>query len=344
MIAFTNSSWINAWTLVHACSALGINVRVPRNHRELPLPQCLESDCAQWLLFTEEASLSQALQSNDTRSFLPRHFPADLLDDKWAFAEFLALDADGPQELAQWSLTQANQARYPVLLKGRHSWMQGRKLPRGWVCKNPTELAKLLTQMATDGLDESWFFLQEWLGDAPLKLLSAGGFFDVMDEGRNLSVVTERVAEYGLGPSSSAMLVTVPDSLDLLQRSAQVLRRLHYCGPYELEFIVAGDRILALELNPRFWMQHGLFLHSGNGLVKRYFGRETAADLKAPSPENLLWVDGIWLLRRLLRMDYHVLRLWHKWVHQRGYQPVVCPTLRDSLLASIWRMFGGARK
>lgn len=344
MIASTNSSWINAWTLVHACSALGIKVRVPRNHRDLPLPQRHESDCAQWLLFTEEASLAQALQSNDTRSFLPRHFPADLLDDKWAFAEFLALDIDGPQGLEQWPLNQANQARYPVLLKGRHSWMQGRKLPRGWVCKDPAELAELLTRIAADGLNESWFFLQEWLGDAPLKLLSAGGFFDATNEFRNLSVVTERVAEYGAGPSSSAMLVTVPDSLGLLERSAQVLRRLRYCGPYELEFIVAGDRILALELNPRFWMQHGLFLHSGNGLVKRYFGQETVDDLKAPPPENLLWVDGVWLLRRLLRMDLHVLRLLHKWVHQRRYRTVVCPTLSDSLRAVIWRAFGGGRR
>ena len=344
MIAFTNSSWINAWTLKHACSALGINVRVPRGRRELPLPQRHATDCAEWLLFTEESSLSQALQSNDSRSFLPKQFPAHLLDDKWTFAEFLGLDADGPQGLKQWSLTQANQARYPVLLKGRHSWMRGRKLPRGWVCKDSTELEQFLTHMAADGLDTSWFFLQEWLGEAPLKLLSVGGFFDATDENRNLSVVTERVAEYGAGPSSSAMLVTVPDSLGLLEHSAQVLRRLRYCGPYELEFIVASDRILALELNPRFWMQHGLFLHSGNGLVKRYFGQETAADLKAPAPENLLWVDGVWLLRRLLRMDLRIFRLWHKWVHQRGYQPVVCPSLGDSVRAGIWRAFGGGRR
>lgn len=319
-------------------------MRVPRGKRELPLPQRHTIDCAEWLLFTEEASLSQALQSNDSRRFLPKHFPADLLDDKWAFAEFLGLDADGPQGLTQWSLTQLDQARYPVLLKGRHSWRRGRKIPRGWVCKDSTEVEQMLKHMAINDWDTSWFFLQEWLGEAPLKLLSVGGFFDATDENRNLSVVTERVAEYGVGPSSSAMLVTVPDSLGLLEHSAHILRRLRYCGPYEMEFIVAGARILALELNPRFWMQHGLFLHSGNGLIKRYFDQETAEDLKSPSPENLLWVDGLWLLRSILRMDLHVFRLWRTWVYQHGYKPVLCPTIGYSIRAGIWRAFRGRWK
>lgn len=319
-------------------------MRVPPGDRLLPLPQRHEGDRAQWLLFTEEASLSQALQSNDSRSFLPKNFPIELLDDKWAFAEFLKHDSDGPHGLAHWPLAHASHARYPFLLKSRHSWQNGRKLPRGWVCNNSTELTALRKRIAADGFDESSFFLQEWLGNKPMQLMSVGGFFDATNEKRNLSVVTERVAGYEDGLSSSAMLITVPDALGLVEQTARILRRLNYCGPYELEFIVIKNQVLVLELNPRFWMQHGLFLHSGNGLVKRYFGCETPDDLSIPSPKNLLWVDGIWLLRRMLRLDRRVLKLWYELVYRRDFRPVICPTISDSVRAGLWRAFRRRQK
>lgn len=342
-LALTHSSWINAWTLQRACAALGVDLRVPAGPRELPLATLGADEQPEWLFFTEEASLRSALQGEEVGRFLPERFPAELLDDKWAFAEFLAEDEGGPQALTHWPLAQAAQARFPLLLKARHSWAEGRKLPRGWVCRSADELAAQRARLAGEGLREDWFFLQQWLGDAPLQLLSVGGFFDAADEARNLAVVTERIADYGEGPSSSAMLVTVPDTLALAARAAQVLRRLHYRGPYELEFIVSGTRVLALELNPRFWMQHGLFLAAGNGLVKRYMGRETAADRTERPPEKLVWVDGSWLLRRAWRLDGRVWRLWREWTGRRGYRAVVCPTLGAVLRAGLWRALGGGR-
>jgi hypothetical protein len=340
--ALTHSTWINAWTLRRACAALDVDLRVPAGPRTLPLPTLPASAAPEWQFFTEESSLRHGLQGTLGGRFLPEHFPADLLDDKWAFAGFLQQDPNGPAGLAQWPLDAQAEARYPLLLKSRHSWVRGRKLPRGWVCRDPHELADRRAALQAQGFDEAWFFLQEWLGEAPLKLLSVGGFFDAADTSRNLAVVTERVADYGdAGPSSSAMLVTVPDTEGLVPRAEHVLARLGYRGPYELEFIVIGARVLALELNPRFWMQHGLFLAAGNGLVKRYLGRETAADRAAPAPQRLLWVDGTWLLRRLLRADRRVLALWRMWVRERGYRAVVCPSLTQALWAGTWRALGG---
>jgi len=342
-LALTHSSWINAWSLRRACAALGVDLRVAVAARELPLPRLGPTDAAQWLFFTEEASLRRALEGTERGRFLPERFPLDLLDDKWAFAQFLAIDGTGPQGLVQWALDDAASVRYPVLLKCRHSWVGGRKLPRGWVCHDAAELAERRTGMAAEGLREDWFFLQEWLGDAPLRLLSVGGFFDADDEMRNLAVVTERVADYGAGPSSSAMLVTVADEHGLVQRAARVLRRLGYRGPFEMEFIVNSERCVTLELNPRFWMQHGLFLPAGNGLVKRYLGLDTQDDLSQGAAQRLLWADGVWLLRRLLRLDRRVFSLWRTWVWQRGYRPVVCPSLAFALGSALWRVFRGAR-
>jgi hypothetical protein len=320
-----------------------VDLRVPKGVRELPLPTLQAGMQPEWLFFTEEASLRRALAGELPGRFLPVSFPAKLLDDKKAFADYLAEDPRGPQALVHWSMADSRAAHYPLLLKARHSWIHGRKLPRGWVCRDEQDLADRRNEMATEGLCEEWFFLQEWLGDRQLRLLSVGGFFDATAEGRNLAVVTERVADYGdKGPSSSAMLVTVNDELGVIERASHVLRRLGYRGPYEFEFIVADHRVLALELNPRFWMQHGLFVAAGNGLVTRYLGRDTVADRSACVPDRLLWVDGTWLLRRLVRLDGRPLALWRSW-SRRGYRSVVCPTLGQALWAALWRAGGGGR-
>lgn len=335
-LAVTYSAWINAWTLQRACTALGVTLKVDVGRREMPLPAVREGELADWQLFTEEAALSRALAGQLKGRFWPQQFPPGLLDDKWAFAEFLAADPAGPQGLPQWPLDAAEQARWPLLLKGRHSWRGGRKIPRGWVCRNAAELAAQRQRMAAEGLDDSWFFLQAWLGDAPLRLLSVAGFFDADDEGRNLACVTERLADYGEGPSSSALLATVADDLGLVERAAHVLRRLRYRGPYELEFIAAGDALHALELNPRFWMQHGLFLTHGNGVLKRYFGLDGKADhAQRLLPPGLAWADGFWALRRALRGDFA------PWRRARALNAVLCPTPAAALRAIAWRVFGG---
>lgn len=344
-LALTSSSWINAWSLRQACLALGVDLRVPAKDRLLPLPVLPEDATAEWLFFTEESSLRRALEHaarGDVpagASFLPSQFPTALLDDKWAFAEFLAQDPAGPQCPRQWPLADAGDATFPLLLKCRHSWVGARKLPRGWVCEDANALSCRRNALAAQGLDEAWFFLQAWLTGPSTRVLSVGGFFDAQRPTRNLALVTDRVADYGQGPSSSAALVTVEGDLaqHLIAAAARILTRLAYCGPYELEFLVTEGRSHVLELNPRFWMQHGLYGASGNGLVKRYLGQDNAADHALPSPTRLLWVDGIWLLRRLARADPRLLRLWSTWVWKRGYRAVICPPPGAAIGAALWR-------
>ncbi len=340
--ALTHSSWLNAWSLRLGCAALGVDLRVPAAGRALPLPALADGEALDWLFFTEEASLRRALQAapgdpaGHGPRYWPRHFPLPLLDDKLAFADWLAADVAGPQPLRHWRLADSAAAAYPLLLKARHSWLDGAKLPRGWVCRDAAELAARRHALAADGLPESAFFLQQWLGDAPLQVLSVGGFFDAEDESRHLALVTERVADYGAGPSSSAMLVTVDDVHGLVDRAAQVLRRLRYQGPYELEFLVGGDQVAVLELNPRFWMQHGLFIATGNGLIRRYLGRDSAADRAAMPPPRLLWIDALWLAGRLARLDRRALATIVHW-RRRGWRPWLCPSPGFVLRAACWR-------
>jgi hypothetical protein len=339
-LALTHSSWINAWSLRGACAALGVDLRVPRGPRELPLPQIEADQKPDWQLFTEEASLREALAGRLPGRYWPERFPLELLDDKWAFAAWLSEHPEGPRGLPQWPLDAAPGSwTFPVLLKARHSWWGARKLPRGWVCRDAAALHAAKDRLDREGWPREAFFLQRWVGDAPMRLLAVCGFFDATDERRNLHCVTERVADYGQGPSSSAMLVTLQGEQRLVEQAQGVLRRLRYCGPYELEFVVARDGEWLLELNPRFWMQHGLFAAAGNGLVRRYLQLDAGPESGSPLPP-MLWVDGIWLLRRLLRLDLEALAaLWH-WRVRRAHRLVICPTLAAALQAALWRAAG----
>lgn len=345
-LALTHSSWINAWTLRRACAALGVDLRVAPGPRQMPLPVLSAPGGEQWLFFTEEASLRRALTAMPPPRgrFLPTAFPLELLDDKWAFAQYLAADPGGPQGLAQWTLQYAEQARFPLILKARHSWVGERKLPRGWVCADAGELAA--RRAALPGLDlrEDWFFLQEWLGaEGAHEVLSVAGFYDGQAPRRSLALLTRRLADYGGGgPSSSAMLATVADARGLIPATERVLARLGYRGPYEMEFIAAGGRCVMLELNPRFWMQHGLYLARGNALVRRYLGLD-AAEAEVPPDLPQLWVDGFWLLRRVARLDLRVLADLFDWRYRRGHRLVFGPSLPAVMGTLLWRLFGGGR-
>ncbi len=341
-LALTHSAWINSWTLQRACALLGVTLCVPEGTVGLPMRRWQRGEPLAWQFFTEEASLRLALQGQAAGQgrYLPQHFPMALLDDKWAFADYLAADPEGPAGLAQWPLDAAGQACFPLIVKGRHSWRGNIRLPRGWVCHTAAELPARLQQLDAEGQGRDNYFLQEWLGEQPHRLLSVGGFFDAEDETRNLALVTDRVARYEAGPSSSAMLVTVADDWGLVPAAFRVLRRLRFRGPFEMEFLQAGSRRVVVELNPRFWMQHGLFLPLGNALVKRYLGRDTAADRQPLPTPRLAWVDGAWLLRGLLRLDRQVLAACWRWVVREGRRPVICPSPGYLVALKLKRLLG----
>lgn len=330
-VALTHSAWINAWTLQQACAPLGVGLRLAGPAEGFPIPLLAAGERPDWVCFTEEASLAQALRAPPAAAFLPTQFPAELLDDKWAFAEFVATVPGAPPPLRQWPLDgPVPHAAFPVILKARRSWKGALKLPRGWVCADSAALQARRNTLANEGFEAADFFVQEWLGSQPHRVLSVCGFFDAEQPARNLMLLTERVMAYGDGPASSAAVASVPDTEGLIASAGAVLAQLGFRGAFELEFLGVPGRTCVIELNPRFWMQHGLFLALDNSLVKRYLGQDTEADHRreAAAPARaarLLWMDGVWLLRRLLRADPRLLRLvWH-WVLRLGHRPVLCP-------------------
>lgn len=321
------SSYTNAYAIYKGVQSLGVDAATTDSDATFPMPSQMAATKADWLFFTEEASLRRALTGELTGNYLPRQFPLHLLDDKWALVQWL----DGMDGLAkglrQWSLAERNQVTYPCLLKAKHSWAESVKLPRGWVCHSAQELEHRLISLKTEGLNPAHFFLQEWLGDFQCRVISVCGFHDSKNSSRNLVAVVERVAAHTDGLSCSAAVQTIDDQWQLISKTAAILNALDFTGPYEMECLVVGQRALVLELNPRFWMQHAIFLKVGNGLIKRYLGIDTEDDKKNADIKNVVWIDGLHFIMSIFRFRIDFLSFVMKKLIKKDQKIILWPSL-----------------
>lgn len=305
--ALTFSSYTNAYALYLGSKELGVDFYTTDKNRTFPIPykDAVEAD---FLAFTEEASLKNALDGRVVGSFSPQDFPLAMLDDKWALVEWLADYPNLIQGIKQWHVSDYESATFPCLLKAKHSWQGSTKLPRGWICRSASELEEYLLEAKKFEDWQDVFFIQEWLGDKKCKVISVCGFHDHTEPQRNLSVIAKRIASHNEGLSCSAAVETVADSWGLVQKNTAILDTLEFTGPYEMEFLLADGEFRVLELNPRFWMQHAIFLKHGNGLIKRYYDLDTESDWADSFIPHTVWIDTVHLLTSLVRLRFDFLR------------------------------------
>lgn len=343
MKAFTFSSSVNAYTLYAGAKRLGIRLMTTDTRPTFPIPASDSIDPADWLFFTEEAALARALRGELLGRFLPERFPMHLLDDKWALSAWLSAMPQLTSGLRQWDMAERGDVDFPCLVKAKHSWRESVKLPRGWICRSSGDMDDCLRKIGEQGLSPDVFFFQEWLGDLDCRVISVCGFHDHRDHNRNLVAVVERIAAHTKGLSCSAAVTTIPDAWDLRGRAAAVLDALEYTGPYELEFLVTGDRVAVLELNPRFWMQHAIFLVKGNGLMKRCLGLETEADRGQRVVEDIVWIDGLHLVKAALLLQWDFVALAIGKLRDGNTDVVIWPRVPMALyvwLRLIWNKRG----
>lgn len=303
-MSFISSRYINGWSIHRALRKLG-------------------EEAEGWCFFTEEASLLRALTGESPSCRFKPQIPMHLIDDKWAFSEWLSGIGERPLD-ARRCIDQAHE--FPVLLKSRHSWRGSTKLPRGWVCSSEQEIIEHRREITAAGMKVDWFFLQEYLVNA--ESVSVSGYFDCRAPHRSLFMVTRKVFGSGHELQTGVIVEVISDPAGLVERTQRVLASLNYDGPFELEFI--ADREIAefyiLELNPRFWMQHGLLdVFSGNGLIKRYLGVEGESDRRERVlGPGRIWIDAIELLQRAVRGDFRVIRLLFRY-QRAGAKIMVVP-------------------
>jgi hypothetical protein len=263
-LVFSNS--FSAWHLQRGLRLLGHQLESAHPMLGLVRQATAPPRPGDQLYFTDENMLLQYLDRRDMR-FSPR-IDNRFIDDKLAFSEWLTSIGEIPVRYARLPATPA---AFPVVLKARHSWQDGRRLSRGVVCTDATAWQRACRNLADSPRGFAAAFLQEFVPGAG-KEFSTCGFFDVADPRRTAMLVVRRTVSMGGNLPSGAVVETTADPADLLPRTCNLLARLDYTGPFELEFLRRQDgRYVILELNPRFWMQHGLFIDFyDNVLLRRY--------------------------------------------------------------------------
>lgn len=332
MKCFVSTSHVNAWSVRKGLRRLGLDCVSLQPEGGLVPPGSDPPQPGDALFFTEEDSLVQHLAAGvDGYHFYPRSAPVPP-DDKLAFAEAIAALGESP--VPYWPMPADPPPEPPVIpavVKSRSSWRDGRKLPRGWVCGSRAEYRDALLSMARQGLCPTDFLIQEFLPDADV--VSTCGFFDALNHGRNSLLTTRKLLGQGGRLTTGVVVETISDPAQLLPRTVGILDALRYRGPFELEFVLDRRRGVyhVLELNMRFWMQHGLFIDGcANRLIERYLDRDDprTGEEQPPGDVRLVWVDRLALIAAACRLRWGFLReVWRlrRAAAARGARVVVYP-------------------
>ncbi len=250
------------------------------------------------LFFTDEWALGQYLQRNEFE-FYPRALAVEL-DDKLRFSQ--RIEALGASPVPFWPVdAELPAGEFPVLLKCRNSWVAGSPMPRGAICSSPEQLVSRLRDFENKGFERSRFFLQRLLPDGVGNSWSVAGFHSHTEPDKNELLVTHKRVATGSGLGYVLATIEESDPAGLVDRTTQLLRDLSYTGPFELEYLedAASKQFYELEFNPRFWLQHSIFIHSrDNRLLKRYLGLPVPEAQAGWQP--VLWVSGVGLALSLL--------------------------------------------
>ncbi len=295
--------YINAWTLQQGLRDLNYRTKILPRSKYTALDQALME--ASTLFFTDEAGWVSAARQGVPAHFLPKIYNPVLVD-KLLLAHHLCAIGENPVPFASLSSWLRSCISPPVVLKPRYSWVGSRKLPRGMVCFSTEQISQALNALQSQGIDSELLLVQQFLTNA--ENLSIAGFYDSRHPYRSFFIATRKVLGDNRNLSTGVLVETVPAPKGLGKRVQHILNTLDYHGPFEMEFLYESetDQYYILELNPRFWMQHGLFLRGyENCLIRAYLDEQftipTATDEELMLPYRpMLWADRIYWLHTLL--------------------------------------------
>jgi hypothetical protein len=334
----TFSSHVNAWSLGKGLRRLGRELTCLGPEGGLVPSQTGAVADDDVLFFTEEWSLRRFLGSSGLK-FKPRRIDGPL-DDKLAFARLM--DELGETNIPYWEVTPetlSTPPSLPIFLKARHSWIEGKKVTRGYVCWTRHDVEEALGEIAASGLSPNDFFFQELLDPDQIDCISVCGYFDHSRPGHRLLLATHKVIGDADVIATGTLVESLALSPGLARRACAILERLGYVGAFELEFLEHRGRgvAYALELNPRFWMQHGLFIdHVDNLLIRLYLDLVPADTSVAGRTKGLkvVWADGLMMTRHFVRLRWRqVARVLRILVRRRrqGYAVSIYPGFTQAL-------------
>lgn len=237
----------------------------------------------------------------------------------------------------------AGELRFPVLVKPRTQVFLASGI-KGFIARDRAELGAELARfrklvafhpvLAGKHPEVAEPMAQEYLTEAETNIFSVSGF--VAEDGafasRAAMKVLQRPRKVGIGLCFEGR---APDPT-LADKLAALCRHVGYFGAFEAEFIVAGERRLLIDFNPRFYSQMGFDVARGLPLpmLVWYAARGDRARLGEEIARAAAWKatgDEVYLHKTMLdlvlalqglsgQMPWSDVRRWRRWYrdHRAG--------------------------
>ncbi len=220
---------------------------------------------------------------------------------------------------------------------------------KGFIVHSPAELGSRLARFRKHVTFNSVFttrhpeiaepIAQEYFSLGETSILSVAGFVGAGGECVALASmkILQRPRRVGIGLCFEARAIEEP----LVAKIAALCRRVGYAGVFEAEFVVAGDRRLLIDFNPRFYSQMGFEVARGLQLPllawRAANGEGPAADANAALRERDAHIycrkgmlDLILALQRVSgRMSRDEVRSWRSWYRRADRAGSATDAVRD---------------
>lgn len=243
----------------------------------------------------------------NARFFLGAAEQLDTVLDRYAFYRFI-----GQREIANVPRTIPGDADpwsvFPdgFCMRLKRSWRGFVRLRGVRLITNHRQWDKAIHSYRRYGYSEDEWCYQEILSVSARHNVSVCGWHDGPQQ---TYVATRKVLQHPARSGNADVCARMESPAGLMEITRRLLDALDYAGPFELEFLLDTNtgEYKIIELNPRFWLQHGLVgALSGQEVVRRYAGLPSAPE--APGRSPTYWINTVYAMFRVLRGDLRVLR------------------------------------
>lgn len=254
----------------------------------------------------KEESIQPVLEN--TRYFIGSVTHTDALLDRFLFYQLIEDLHAGPVPQTIDSASDPWEV-FPngFFLRPRRTWKGMRKLDRVTMIRTQDELEQVVNRWRARGFDESDWCYQEILSVKPRDNVSISGWHSP-DNRTYFS--TRHILRHPPDVGNGDLTEIISPPAGLFDRTKIILNGMNFRGPFELEFLLdeKDGQYKPIELNPRFWMQHGLIeANSDYELIRCYLGWGCDNDVDSLNIVYPYWVYTTYAVNRVLRCDRRIL-------------------------------------
>ena len=199
---------------------------------------------------------------------------------------------------------------HKIVIRPRVSWQSTTSRHNVAIISSEQEHYKIINEYKKTGLAPDDWCYQEVLSTDAIHNVSVCGWFDAHHQH---VICTRKVLQHPEFCGNGDVITRIAPPGRIMEQTAAILNALEYEGPFEFEWIFDNHANVykVLEINPRFWMQHGLVNEIyGHAVVGRYLGFENEAKIPCATtrPDIRTWVNPLYALYRALKGDFRGLK------------------------------------